>query len=120
LSTKETEVICPKCGAEVTGGADICASCGEPIPPPSSHSAGDGAGEARIAIPRVIYAGFWRRAGVYIIDSLLLGIVMGFLVLRPLLDRAGIPVDNPWVLMTGDSRQILAINLLLTMAGWLY
>ena len=34
--------------------------------------------------------------------------------------RAGIPADNPWALLTGDSRQILAINLLLTMASWLY
>ena len=36
------------------------------------------------------------------------------------MERAGIPTDNPWVLMTGNSRQILAINLLLTMIGWLY
>ncbi len=36
------------------------------------------------------------------------------------MDRAGIPVDNPWTLLTGNSRQILAINLLLTMTSWLY
>jgi uncharacterized RDD family membrane protein YckC len=68
----------------------------------------------------VVYAGFWLRVLAYLIDSLLLGTVVGFLILRPMMDRAGIPVDNPWTLLTGDSRQIFAINLLLTMASWLY
>jgi uncharacterized RDD family membrane protein YckC len=36
------------------------------------------------------------------------------------MERAGIPVDNPWTLLTGNSRQIFAINLLLTMTSWLY
>jgi uncharacterized RDD family membrane protein YckC len=111
-------VICPKCGAEVTGGVESCAACGEPIPDPSSNSGS--AATARFAIPRVVYAGFWRRVAAYLIDSFLLATVVGFLALRPLMDRAGIPADNPWVLLTGDSRQILAINLLFTMASWLY
>jgi len=68
----------------------------------------------------VVYAGLLRRAGAYLVDSSVLGIVAGLLILRPLLERAGIPADNPWVLMTGNSRQILAINLLLTMASWVY
>ena len=36
------------------------------------------------------------------------------------MDRAGIPPDNPWILFTGGGRQIIAINLLVTMASWLY
>ena len=68
----------------------------------------------------MVYAGLLRRAGAYLVDSSVLGIVAGLLILRPLLERAGIPADNPWVLMTGNSRQILAINLLLTMASWVY
>jgi uncharacterized RDD family membrane protein YckC len=72
-------------------------------------------------IPRpVVYAGFWLRAVAYTFDSILVGIVIGFTVLRPLMDRAGIPQDNPWVLFSGNSRQIVAINLLVAMAGWLY
>ena len=66
------------------------------------------------------YAGFWLRVVAYLIDSLILGIFLGIVVLMPLMAQAGIPADNPWVLFTGSSRQILGINLLMTMAGWLY
>ena len=34
--------------------------------------------------------------------------------------RAGLSTDNPWIFLTGTSRQILAINLAFTMACWLY
>ena len=102
---------------EVTGGVSACPSCGESIPDPSSNSGS--AATARFAIPRVVYAGLWRRTAAYVFDSLLIGILAELLIGRPLLERAGIPADNPWVL-TGHSRQILAINLLLTMIGWLY
>jgi uncharacterized RDD family membrane protein YckC len=66
------------------------------------------------------YAGFWLRLVAYIIDSLLLGVVTGIFVLMPLLQRAGISPDNPWILFTGRGRQIAAINLLVGMAGWVY
>lgn len=111
-------MICPKCGVDVTGGVPSCPSCGETIPDPSSNSGS--AATARFAIARVVYAGFWRRIVAYFIDSLLLGTVVGFLILRPMMERAGISADNPWTLLTGNSRQILAINLLLTMVSWLY
>jgi uncharacterized RDD family membrane protein YckC len=68
----------------------------------------------------VVYAGFWLRVLAYLLDSVLLGIVTGFVILRPLMERAGIPPDNPWVLFTGTSRQITAINLLVFMVTWLY
>ena len=111
-------MICPKCGVDVTGGVLSCPSCGETIPDPSSNTGATPS--ARFAIAGVVYAGFWRRVVAYLIDSVLLGIVVGFLILRPLMERAGIPVDNPWTLLTGNSRQIFAINLLLTMTSWLY
>jgi len=80
-------------------------------------------GFQRIEAPKlrpVIYAGIWLRALAYIFDSILVGIVVGFTILRPLMERAGISPDNPWVLFTGNSRQIVAINLLVAMVGWLY
>ena len=66
------------------------------------------------------YAGFWLRLVAYVIDSLVLGIFVGFAILMPLMQRAGVSADNPWVLFTGQSRQIAAINMLVTMAAWIY
>jgi len=113
---------CPNCGVEVRGGAESCPACGEPIPDPSSSrqnvaSPAVGFGAARRP---VAYAGFWLRALAYVIDSLLLGIVLGIAILKPMMDHAGIPMDNPWVLLTGSSRQIAAINIALLAAAWVY
>jgi len=112
-------VNCPKCGVEVPEDASKCPSCLEPLKgtPPSEPV--DSLPPRRAAAP-VVYASFTRRAAAYIFDQCLVGLFAGIFILRPLLARAGIPADNPWVLMTGTSRQILAINLLLTMASYLY
>jgi uncharacterized RDD family membrane protein YckC len=103
---------------EVTGGVPSCPSCGETIPDPSSNTGATPS--ARFAIAQAAYAGFWRRAVAYAIDLLLLGIVAGELILKPMMDRAGIPLDNPWILLTDGSRQLFAINLAVLMVGWLY
>ncbi|HXQ25813.1 MAG TPA: RDD family protein [Candidatus Acidoferrales bacterium] len=112
---------CPKCGVEVASDAEICNACGERLtgtsPDPDATPLRNEAAGARRGVR---YAGFWLRLAAYFIDSLLLGIVVGFVILRPLMDRAGIPADNPWILFTGGSRQIIAINLLVSMASWLY
>jgi uncharacterized RDD family membrane protein YckC len=68
----------------------------------------------------VVYAGFWLRAVAYVLDSLLLGFVVGFAILMPLMERGAIPKDDPWALFTGVTKQIVAIQLLVTMASWLY
>jgi uncharacterized RDD family membrane protein YckC len=103
----------------VTGGVPSCPSCGETIPDPSS-SPGTSA-TARFAIPRVVYAGFWRRALAFLIDYISFGTLVSFAVLVPLLKRAGISLDDPRLLqLTGQNRQILAVNLAAAMAGWLY
>lgn len=68
----------------------------------------------------MVYAGFWLRLVAYLLDSIALGFVVGIFILGPLMERAGISPENPWVLFTGTSRQIIAINLLATMASWLY
>jgi uncharacterized RDD family membrane protein YckC len=68
----------------------------------------------------MVYAGFWLRLAAYLLDSLVLGLAVGIFILGPLMQRAGISPDNPWVLITGTSRQIVAINLLVAMAQWMY
>lgn len=115
----EVQLRCPRCGANLAEGQEFCSSCGQS----ADGSSPQGGETERSSAPTrraVVYAGFWLRAFAYLLDSLLVGIVTGFLILRPLMERAGISPDNPWVLFTGDSRQIVAINLLVAMAGWLY
>jgi uncharacterized RDD family membrane protein YckC len=103
---------------EVTGGAPSCPSCGETIPDPSSNVGATSS--VRFAIAPVIYAGFWLRAVAFAIDNLVLGIIAGWVILKPMMDRAGIPLDNPMVLLTDTSRQVLALKLACVAAGWLY
>lgn len=112
---------CPKCGAEVAKGANSCGACGHAF---AAGEAGEpGLAPETRAVPArrpVAYAGFWLRAAAYLLDSIILGFAVGIFILGPLMQRAGISPDNPWVLFTGTSRQIIAINLLATMASWLY
>jgi uncharacterized RDD family membrane protein YckC len=75
--------------------------------------------EARSRAP-VKYAGFWLRLVAYIIDSIVLGFAIGVVIFMPLMDRAGISVDNPWTFYTSPSRQIVAMRLLVVMASWVY
>lgn len=113
---------CPKCGVDVTGGAESCPACGESIPGPSSapqNIASPAAGFAAARRP-VAYAGFWLRLVAYLIDSVLVAIAVLFVVVLPLMQRAGIPIENAQVLLTGTSRQVFAINLAAAVAQWLY
>ncbi len=66
------------------------------------------------------YAGFWLRLVAYLIDSVLVAIAVLFVVVLPLMQRAGIPIENAQVLLTGTSRQVFAINLAAAVAQWLY
>ncbi len=112
---------CKRCGAEVAEGAAFCSACGEPARAVSGNSP-DSVSEstAQASRPPAAYAGFWLRLIAYVIDCVLLGIAAGITVLGPLLQHAGIPLDNPWALLNTVNRQIIAINLLLLMASWLY
>jgi uncharacterized RDD family membrane protein YckC len=107
-------VICPKCGSDITGGAERCAKCGELSPDPAIHSAFPSAVPA--AASQVIYAGFWRRAAAYVFDSLLLGL----LIFEPLMARKGISPDDFYSLAGGHTRQIIAIQLLFGFVAWVY
>jgi len=109
---------CPKCGTELPEGAESCPACGEP-------AAGRSTGYAEKSgfTPtrrKVVYAGFWLRAIAYTIDSVVLAAVVGIAIVGPMMSHAGISTENPWILFTGTSRQIFAINLAVTMASWLY
>ncbi len=111
---------CSKCNAEIAESDGFCRACGQPVGGSSGGEA-RGAGAASDAARRpVAYAGFWLRAVAYLTDSLILGILLGIFLLGPLMRRAGIPPDNPWALLTDTSRQVMAMNLLATMASWLY
>jgi uncharacterized RDD family membrane protein YckC len=72
------------------------------------------------AVRPVVYAGFWRRAAAYLLDSFLLFLAIEPLVLRPLMERNGISPENAAALYNINSRQVLAINLLLVLIGWVY
>jgi uncharacterized RDD family membrane protein YckC len=89
------------------------------MPDPSSGRTAASAPMA-VANSRVAYGGFWLRAVAFAIDSLLLGIVSGWVILKPMLSRAGIPLDDPWAFFRNMSRQAIAIRLAILMAGWLY
>jgi uncharacterized RDD family membrane protein YckC len=69
---------------------------------------------------RVVYAGFWLRLFAYVIDSLLLGVTAGVVILGPLMASGAIPSDNPWMIYTNTSRQFLALRLLILMVQWVY
>jgi uncharacterized RDD family membrane protein YckC len=118
-SLKKAQARCAKCGEAIADGARICAACGEPVRPLADDPARP-AGFADARRPTV-YAGFWLRAAAYIADSLLLGIAIGFAVLFPLMKRGALPADNPWIFFTaGPTRQMIAIQLLVTLVSWLY
>jgi uncharacterized RDD family membrane protein YckC len=114
-------LICRRCGQELTEGVRACASCGELVGdhPPTSEP--ELAATARPAVRRsVVYAGFWLRAVAYLIDVVLLTMVGGMAILMPLLAKGAIPADKPWFLVTEQTRQVIAIQLLFNMVSWLY
>jgi uncharacterized RDD family membrane protein YckC len=111
-------VICPKCGADITGGAEQCAKCGEPSPDPSIRSAFPSAVPAAVA--RVLYAGFWRRAAAIVFDALLLNLMLYPLVVEPLIARSGISPDEFSQFPPMHVRQVIAIQLLFGFAAWIY
>src|ERR1700730_4281808 len=95
--------------------------CGQPMTNSSASqpSSSPETGELRPRAP-VKFAGFWLRLAAYIIDPILLGFVVGTVILMPLMARAGISADNPWTFYTSPNRQIVAMQLLVAMASWLY
>jgi uncharacterized RDD family membrane protein YckC len=145
---------CSKCGAQISEGASFCSNCGTPVPnagsaspqppavqppsqppaefpqqPPSAYQApapapGYPPPQAAASAVRVAYAGFWLRLIAYIIDSLILGLVLGPLVVLPILGNTLRDIvnsgGNVWEIYTQATPQFLALRLLLVMFGWVY
>lgn len=97
-------MFCSKCGARLTEGSAFCSRCGEPSGAPETvrplvtdnasrevTPAGAGALPAAVYRPAVTtapmmiapspYAGFWLRVLAYLIDSLIIGVIFGIVVL---------------------------------------
>ncbi len=117
---------CRRCGTQISDDAAYCSSCGQSTTEQTSEPT-----EPQIepveaqAIPQrpkpqVSYAGFWLRLVAYVIDIFLLSIVIDIFILTPLMPRAGISPENPWAMFRSNSRQVLAINLLIIMVEWCY
>lgn len=113
---------CPKCGAEVAPDAQTCNTCGEPL---TGVSTEPGAAPLKSNAPgtrqRIAYAGFWLRLLAYLLDSLLLGLVLGA-VLRPILisNHVGTSMQDLWRFYSSGTRQATAFVLLIHLANWLY
>lgn len=112
---------CTKCGAEIADDAAYCTACGEASGTAANEESRPAAkSDAVRQQEAVTYAGFWLRAIAWVIDNVLLAIVVAVFIMRPLMEHAGLSVKNPWVILTGQSRQVYAINLMMLMAQWLY
>ena len=101
-------MICPQCGADITGGAELCPRCGERAPDPSAGLASPT--PVPVALRQVVYAGFWRRAAAYVFDILLLSLLLNPLILEPLIARNGISPEELYSFSSGHARQIFAMR----------
>lgn len=112
---------CPKCGAAGMDGGAYCTACGQRVPEDSGNQVGmtqdTGSATAHRA---VAYAGFWLRAVAYVLDTILLGVFSALTILAPLVSRGAISIDNPLDVYTSQTRQFIALRLLLLLIAWIY
>lgn len=134
-------MFCSKCGASNMEGAAFCSACGQPIagfsvappagaPGPSTSAPGPyGAapapptyGAAPVARPQAHYAGFWLRFVAYIIDSIVLGFVVGVSIILPLLGHEldSFPGDRHFGMFPFFGPRFMAIRGLALMVSWIY
>lgn len=116
---------CRRCGAQIPDDSAFCTACGRAATQQASELGNETSSASRLASVEqsksaVAYAGFWLRTFAYIIDAFLLSFVTGIFILDPLLQRAGISPQNRWALFTSNSRQVMAIQLLIVMVQWCY
>ncbi len=113
---------CGKCGAEVADRADKCDKCGESVSAAEGTSNQSEGAPVRSSKRPVAYAGFWRRAVAFIIDSIILGFLTLPILLKPILSNVGPDLTPKGYIdfMTGSSRQAIALQLLMNLILVLY
>jgi uncharacterized RDD family membrane protein YckC len=116
-------MFCSKCGASNAEGAAFCSACGQPIAGfTPAQPAGAPYGATPAARPPVYYAGFWLRFVAYIIDSIVLGFVVGITIILPLLghELGSLPGDRPFGMFPLFGPRFMAIRGLALMVSWIY
>ncbi len=113
---------CSKCGAVVAEGASFCPACGLPT--------GGIAGAVPVAgagAPPPMYAGFWLRFVAYLIDSVILGIPSGIVIVVVLAAtgvmgsiHGGIPEEPQAIMALLGMTFILGVVTLVLVVTWLY
>lgn len=113
---------CGKCGAEIADRADKCDKCGESVSAAEGASNQSEGAPVRSSKRPVAYAGFWRRAVAFIIDSIILGFLTLPILLKPILSNVGPDLTPKSYIdfMTGSSRQAIALQLLMNLILVLY
>ena len=99
-----------------------CPACGEPLADSGEEHRDENA-TGNVPVGRsIVYAGFWFRAGAYLLDTATLAFVLGATVLGPILrnNHVGPSVQDAWKFYTGDSPQATALLLLIQLISWLY
>ena len=120
---------CEKCGAEIPERTSYCVHCGTQlsvahigpviVPPPTPAEA-PAAPEIPAAAARVAYAGFWLRAIAYLIDTILVSLVLGFVA--SFYPAAFVkPPDAATMTSLANLPQLTPTAFVATIAGvWLY
>lgn len=67
-------MLCPQCGNACAPDTAFCSKCGASLTPASGIAPVAGSHAASIAMPSVVYAGFWRRYVALLVDQFALTI----------------------------------------------
>lgn len=106
---------CTRCGSAVDEGDFYCRSCGHPVAHDPAAAATAHATAADVE-RQLLYAGFWRRLGALLIDSVIL-VVFDFTLIGILAASSASTSVQEAVLL---SRRLAGNDLLLYGIGWLY
>jgi len=104
-------MFCPQCGQPAPQGAAFCPACGSQLAPPVDAEPPDEiAGPVHAPAGTLGYAGFWRRAVAFLIDSIVLAIA-GFPL--GLIPAMAVLTDGDAVIVTGKIAAAVATRGLL-------
>jgi len=130
LARRAAILTCEKCGAEIPEGTSYCAQCGTPVNvgqlgavsvPPNASSAEviSSPPDASASPARLLLAGFWRRAVAYLIDTILISLVFGFVA--SLYPSAFLKFPDAAVTSLSSLPQLTPAGWAITItANWLY